>query len=312
MMKQIAPQKLDVAEQHLPDDEIDLFELWDTLIKSKWLVIGTALICFLLATAMAFVMKPKYEAEVLFMPAEQDGGGRMISLAGQFGGLAELAGVNLGGSGGNKEANIAFLQSGGFIERFISEKKLMPVFYKDIWDEKANKWKVDDPEKIPTLWGASQFFKTIITVSPDKKTGLITLKVLWKDREQAVDWANDLVRRANESLRLKAIEETDKSLSYLEQELRKTSVVEVQQAIYRVMETQVKTRMMANVQEQFAFKIIDPAALMGEKDYVKPKRLLMMVFGLFGGGMLGILLVFARKALSNRRVIPPANRGDRK
>ena len=301
-MKQ-PPQMPDLADQTLPDDEIDLFELWDTLVESKWLVIGAAAICFLLATALAFIMTPKYEAEVLFVSAEQEGGGgRMASLAGQFGGLADLAGINLGGSGGSKEANIAFLKSRGFIETFIKEKQLMPILYAKKWDEKANKWKVDDPEDIPTLWDASQFFeKKVLSVSQEKKTNLITLKVLWKDRQQAVDWANDLVRRANESLRLKAIGETDKSLSYLEQELKKTSVVEVQQAIYRVMESQVKTRMMANVQEQFAFKIIDPAALMGEKDYVKPKRLLMMVLGLLGGGMLGILLVFARKALRNRK-----------
>lgn len=54
------------------------------------------------------------------------------------------------------------------------------------------------------------------------------------------------------------MEETEKSLEYLQDELRKTSMVEVQQSIYRVMETQVKSLMFAKVREQYAFKVVDP------------------------------------------------------
>lgn len=284
------------------DDEIDLFELWNTLVEYKRSVLLVAFLCFSAATTLAYIITPRYRADVLAVPADDaKGGGGLASLAGQFGGLAELAGVNLSGNSSGKEAAIAYLQSQVFLEGFIREKNLMPVLYAKKWDATTNKWNVEDPKDIPTLWEAHQLFsKKILSVSADKKTGLITLSVEWKNREQAVEWANDLIKRANSSLRQKAIAEAETSLAYLEKELQRTSIVEVQQAIFRVMESQIKTKMMANVQEQFAFKVVDPAALMNEDAYVKPKRPLMMFLGLFGGLVLGGLLAFVRKAIQKR------------
>ena len=288
-------------ETMIEDDEIDLFALWETLVEGKWLVLGCAALCFALATALAFIMTPKYEARVVASFAE-DGksGGGMGGLAAQYGGLAEMAGISLG-SGGSKEASLAFLNSRAFIEQFIEEEKLLPILYAGSWDAEKKQWNVAEDE-IPTLWKAYKLFsKAILATSLDKKTNLLTLTITWKNREQAVHWANELVRRANETLRQKTITETQSSLDFLQKELEKTSIVEVQNTIYRVMETQVKSMMMANTQEQFAFKVIDPAIVVDEDAFVKPKRPLMMALGLFGGLFLGILTVFLRKAIQNHR-----------
>ncbi len=287
----------------LQDDEIDLFALWDTLVQNKWLIIAATVLSLALATTLAFIMTPKYEAKVVATFAEEGkSGGGLSALAGQFGGLAEMAGVNLGGGGGNKEAMIAYLKSRIFIEGFIKENNLMPILYAKQWDATNKKWLGDDPEKFPTDWKAYEFFsKNIVDVQLDKKTSLITLTITWKDRTQAVAWANGLIARANANLREKTIAETQLSQSYLEKELQKTSLVEVQNTIYRVLESQIKTMMMANTQEQFAFKVIDPAALMDETAFVKPKRPMLIALGGIAGLFLGILFVFIRQANRNRK-----------
>lgn len=289
--------------ENFQNDEIDLFALWDTLMQQKWLIVAITALCISVATALAFVMTPKYEAKVLATFAEESkGGGGLGALASQYGGLAEMAGINLGGGGSNKEASVAYLKSRVFIESFINENDLMPILYAKQWDAANKKWLVDDPEDMPTPWKAYEFFsKKIADIQLDKKTGLITLTVTWKDRAQAVNWANLLIQRANANLREKTIAETQLSQSYLEKELQKTSVAEVQNTIYRVLETQIKTMMMANTQEQFAFKVIDPAALMDEDAFVKPKRALMIALGAVGGLFLGVLFVFLRKAIQSHR-----------
>ncbi len=286
-----------------PDDEIDLFALWETIAQGKWIIFLITLLCLATATTLAFIMTPKYEAKVLSSFADEGkGGGGLGSLSGQFGGLADLAGVSLGGGGGAKENSLACLKSRVFIESFIKKNDLMPILYAKQWDATNKKWLVDEPEKIPTQGKTYTLFSTsILDVQSDKKTGLITLTVTWKDRQQAAVWANELIKQANENLRQKAINETQLSLGYLEKELQKTSVVEVQNTIYRVMETQIKTMMMANTQEQFAFKIIDPAVVMDEDAFVKPKRPLMIALGGIGGLFLGIIIVFIRQAIKNRR-----------
>lgn len=67
------------------------------------------------------------------------------------------------------------------------------------------------------------------------------------------------------------------------------------------MESQIKNKMMANVQEQFSFKVIDPAALMDEDAYVQPKRPLIMALGLIAGLILGIVFAFVRNAALEKR-----------
>ncbi len=287
-------------EADAAEDSIDLFELWQTIVEGKLIVLFSALVCFVFAVAVGFLMTPKYEAELLLAPAE-DGKSAGVggALAGQLGGLADIAGVSVGGKGGDKEAALAYLKSRKFIEHFIEEKGLLPVLFPKGWDSEAKKWR--DPEKAPTLWQGYKYFNQIWTVDADKKTGLIKAKLLWKDRVEVADWANDLVRRANDNWRMRTIEETDKNLEYLQKELQKTSVVEVQQVIYRLIEGQVKSRMMANVREEYAFKVIDPAAPVNDDAFVQPKRPLMAAIGLMGGLAFGVMLVFARKALRMRR-----------
>lgn len=286
----------------LQDDEIDLFQLWETLAAGKWLIIGLMALCTLAATGLAFLMTPKYEAKVIASFTEESkSGGGLSALAGQFGGLADMAGISLGG-GGNKEATLAYLKSRAFIDGFIVENALMPVLYSSIWDAEKKTWKVDDPVKAPTPWKAYQLFSgRILALNFDKKTNLVTLTITWKDRNQAVTWANELIKRANENLRQRTIEETRQSLTYLEKELQKTSVVEVQNTIYRVMESQIKTMMMANTQEQYALKIIDPAQAVDEDAFVSPKRPMMIALGAAGGLFLGIVLVFLRNAIRQRK-----------
>lgn len=287
------------------ESDVDLRHVLKTMARFKWIILVCTLLTFSTATTIAFLIKPKYQAVVLVSPAD-DGkaGGGLAALAGQFGGLAEMAGVNVGGSSTSKEAALAYLKSRVFIEHFIKERNLLPILFSGKWDAGANKWKVEDPKDIPSLWDAYQYFsKKILAVTADKKTGLITITIEWKDREQAVAWANEIVRDVNGDLRQKTISETQLSLSYLEKELQKTSVVEVQQAIFKVMESQIKNKMMANVQEQFAFKVIDPAAPMDEDAYVQPKRPLIMALGLIAGMILGAVVAFIRKAALEKRSI---------
>jgi len=292
----------------IQDDEIDLFELWETLVAEKALILKITLACLVLATAAAFLMTPKYEAKVTASFAGQEQGAG-ASLAGQFSGLADLAGVNLGGNA-NNEANYAYLSSRGLVESFITENKLLPILFDKRWDETTKTWKkpwlkFDDEDNAPTPWeGYTLFSKKMLSVDMDKKTKIITLTVLWKNREQAVSWANGLIKKANETLRQRSIEETQRSLDYLNMELEKTSVVDVQNTIFRIMENQIKTMMMANTQDEFAFKVIDPAIMVDEDAFVKPKRPLIIALGTFGGFFFSIGIVFIRKMLRTRKATP--------
>ncbi|TON86113.1 LPS O-antigen length regulator, partial [Vibrio parahaemolyticus] len=73
------------------------------------------------------------------------------------------------------------------------------------------------------------------------------------------------------------------------------SVADMQSTFYKLIEEQTKSLMLAEVQEEFVFKVVDPAVIPELKD--EPKRALICVLGTLLGGMLGILSIFIRFAL---------------
>ena len=120
------------------------------------------------------------------------------------------------------------------------------------------------------------------------------MEVEWKNPILAAMWANDLVKMANARLRNEAIEESEKNIGYLEKQLASTSAVEIQQAIYRLIEGQTKTKMLASTREEYAFTVIDPAVPPEER--AGPKRLLIVLLGLIVGLAAGFTVAWFRRA----------------
>ncbi len=86
----------------------------------------------------------------------------------------------------------------------------------------------------------------------------------------AAQWANDLVKQLNEQLREQAIADSRKRVGYLEQELAKTTLQDMRAVLYNLLESEKRKAMLANVNEDFALEVIDPAVAPENRE--KPKR----------------------------------------
>src|SRR5690606_19332819 len=99
-------QKLDkkINHQHsqLGNDEIDIRELWNIVWSGKWIIIGITTTFAVAAVILSLMMPNIYRSTALLIPSEEAQGGGLSALAGQFGGLASLAGINLPGGSDNK------------------------------------------------------------------------------------------------------------------------------------------------------------------------------------------------------------------
>ena len=272
------------------DDEINLRQLWATLMERKGLIVLFTSLVVLATAAVALLMTPIYRAEALLQPVTEQKSGGLAGLAGNLGGLAALAGISLDGSGGgDKSVSIATLKSRALTEQFIKDKDLLPVLFYQQWDEEKKDWKTTDNAATPTLQDGFRVFELIRMVSEDKKTGLLTLAIEWRDPRQARDWVDELVKRTNSILREKALAEAQKNMDFLEQQIRQTSLIEVRQTIFSLMESQLKKIMLAKGNDQFAFKVIDPAVVPEKK--IKPKRTLMVALGAMVGLFISIFYV---------------------
>ncbi|MCH9005215.1 MAG: hypothetical protein IH838_07975 [Proteobacteria bacterium] len=229
----------------------------------------------------AFLSTPLFRAETVLAPAVGSETNSTLSrLMGQFGGLASLSGMQLSG-GSKKNEALATLQSKSFIFEFINEEKLLPLLFPRLWNAHENEWKTSDVGDIPTLGdGYKYFLRNVLTIKDDQRTGLITLAVEWRDPIVSAIWANLLVSRVNSKIRQQVIDESEKSIEFLNRELSHTSVVEVRQSISNLIEAQVASIMYANVSEDYAFKVIDIAIASDIDDFSKPDRFVIILLGL--------------------------------
>ncbi|ANQ15893.1 Wzz/FepE/Etk N-terminal domain-containing protein [Vibrio natriegens] len=296
------------------DDEIDLRELFKAIWKGKWLIISTTFV-FAVASVLYSLSLPNiYKANSLLAPAESANGGGLSQMASQFGGLAALAGVKLGGGGASQvDLAVQVMKSRQFVETFITQHSLLvPLMAAKDWDLANNKLILDneiydqdtrawlrEPKGLrgakPTSQEAFEVFtRDVMSISKDKDSGLYTVAVKHYSPYVSQQWVNWLIEDINKVMRDRTIAETSQNLAYLNTQLQKTAVADMQSTFYKLIEEQTKSLMLAEVQEEFVFKVVDPAIVPELKD--SPKRALICVLGTLLGGMLGVAIVLVRFA----------------
>lgn len=281
-----------------PEEPIHWGEYWRMLVKNRKLIGIITAASTLIALLIAFLLPPVYRAEVLLAPVSEDKSEGLSAISNQFGDIAALAGINIGPGKDKTAEYIAALKSRSLSVDFIKEENLMPVLFARKWDAEKKQW--NDNADIPTDWKAFELWdRNIRQANLDKRTGLVTLIIEWKDASLAGKWANGLVKHVNARLRTEADREAEKSIAYLEKQLPVTSSVEVQQAIYRLIEAQTKQRMIANSREEYALRIIDPAVTPGEK--IRPRRVEIVFTGLIIGSLIAVFVTYLRFRMRYRR-----------
>jgi uncharacterized protein involved in exopolysaccharide biosynthesis len=292
-------------QNHYPDDEIDLRELFATLWRGKWIIIAATFI-FAVAGVFYALNKPNiYQASVLLAPAQNEGG---ANIGGQLGGLASLAGINIAGGGANQVVMAKeVLQSRAFLRNFIHRHELMiPLMATEAWSVEEQKWVInrevynpetgewftDDGESLkPTDWDMVKKFKQEhLSISSNNETSMVTVRVKSQSAPAAKNWAEWLVNDVNEHMRSEDVREAEARIAYLEAKLNETNIAGMQQVFYQLIEQETRTVMLASAQDEYVFQTVDPAVVPQEKS--EPKRALIAVVATMLGGMLGVFTVF--------------------
>jgi uncharacterized protein involved in exopolysaccharide biosynthesis len=293
------------GEQPDRDEGLNLFEMSALMWANRRVVIATTAVIVGLSLIYVFVARDWYRAEVLMKLADQKQNQGLLSglSGGGLGGLASLAGIDIGGE--NKSAEpLAVLKSREFAEAFIKDLNLLPVFFYRQWDASAKRWKSSDIDKQPDIRDGIKYFeKAILTVKEDKKTGLITLSVDWTDPATAAAWADLLVERANDRMRQRAIADADGSVRYLKQELAAATVLALQQSIARVLEIDLQKLALANADKEYTFRVIDHAQVPKRKWVEHPHRVLIVLGAFFLGMIASGSFVIARDGVRRRRIL---------
>ena len=163
------------------------------IFQYRFLIGILAAVGLVLGGLVVFLAEPVYRAEVLLVTVEDEPGAGLGDLAGQLGGLAQIAGIDLDGKS-NVWVPISMLKSRAFSEQFIEDNNLMPIIFSDEWDAEENAWSEKVKDDPPSLWDAYKVFdEDIRGIDWNSTTQLVVLSIKWRDPEVAAVWANDLI-----------------------------------------------------------------------------------------------------------------------
>ena len=276
-------------------DDLSWSEIF-AVVRQRWRLLALTTFLFAaIAAVIGFLMTPVYRSSALLIPNEaNERSGILGSAVSQLGGLASLAGLGaLGGNAQNATTEaLAVLQSQNFVEEFISAENLLPKLFPRDWDASRNNWR-PSLRKIPTpFMGYRRFTQDVMSVSQDKKTNLIKVEIDWTNREEGAAWANELIERVNQRMRERSVSEADETIKYLQQELPTTDSIEVRLAVSSMMEQQLKTKALAEVRKQYAFRVIDPAIAPDADFKLRPHKAIYIVLGGGFGLLCGVAIVF--------------------
>ena len=290
------------------DDEIDLRELFGVLWAGKIKIIAITAVLSVASVIYALSVPNQYKATALLAPAQSSGGGLSGAL-GQLGGLASLAGVSIGG-GESSEAQIAqeIMKSWNFIESFIADNDLaVEVFAAEGWSKGSNELHIDDElydaetkswsvkndttgeVGPPSSWKLFKKFSEQLAVSEDKKSGLVSVSIEYYSPQIAKQWLDMYVSAVNAHMQQRKVAKVTNNINYLQAQIEKTSIAEMREVFYTIIEEQTKNKMVAEASPEYAFVAVSPSMVPEEKS--QPKRALICILGTLLGGMLSVLLV---------------------
>jgi len=298
------------------DDEIDLRELFGALWAGSRKIIAITAVFAFVSVIYALSVSNQYKATVLLAPAQSDSSDLSGAL-GQLGGLASLAGVDIGG-GDSSEAQMAqeIMKSWSFIDSFIADNDLAVelsavqdwskgsnelLINDGVYDTENKQWLIENESGVtgpPSSWVLFQAFSERLVVSENKKAGLVAVHIEYYSPQIAKQWLDMYVAAINAHMQQRQVAKVSNNIEYLEAQIEKTSIAEMQEVLYTIIEEQIKNKMLAEASPDYAFVAVSPSMVPEEKS--QPKRALIGILGTLLGGMLSVLLVlvmhYARKS----------------
>lgn len=297
------------------EDEIDLRELFQTIWKYKYKI---ALFTFIitLLTVLYTLSKPnEYKVTAVLTSTSES----KDPALGSLGGLAAIAGVNMGSAGGEfgpLEAFTEMLNDFTFMKTFMQknklcEKALMPNFdnyyfalgYRGIFDL----FNGGDGEEIDfhsenSLFDCYKLANQSITIEQDKNTNLITASVSGADMNLSYSVLQAFLIESSKYLIAHDLREIDRKLDYYRMAMAKIEDIQLKAAMSTTISGLINSKITLQSSPYYKLNMLIPPELPYFKDKVGPKRGLIVMVAFVTSIILCIFCVFLYDFIRNNKL----------
>jgi len=265
------------------DYEISLESIFKLIQQNIIVVVGLTLLITISSVIYALSIDKYYKAHVL-MVSSLESSSQSSLLGGLLGGSADRISFSTGEV--TSEEALATLTSRKFVEGFIDDNDALKIIFFESWDDTKDEWKIELDEA-PSISDGYEFIVNNLDISLDNS--LITVEFLFGNKEEVASILNSLIYGVNSYIRKESISDSQSNISFLQKEIEKTQLSASREMLYRIVEQQTQSIMLANTREDYAFKIIDPA--IEPKNPAGPNRKLIVIIGLLLGSLISVIAV---------------------
>ena len=295
--------------QYIEEDEIDLRELFATIYKHKFFIAIFVTVITTLTVLYTLSKPNEYKVYIKLAPQGESKG---LNLGG-LGALASMAGVNVGGGSG-VTPDVAFsslLDDYAFMKEFITkeglDKRLLSpsldndyIFalgYRGLYDMLHSDKNSDD--KINFFNFIYKPIKKSISISTDKKTGIIDISCMSASRKFAYKTLNLFLQESTNHLVESNLQDIDAQINKYKKELTKTNNLDLKSELAKLISNLIKQKVYINSSKYYKVKVITNPYIPDVKDKAKPKRGLIVTVAMITSLILAIFLIFFIEFLSN-------------
>ena len=125
-----------------------------------------------------------------------------------------------------------------------------------------------------------------------KDTGFINIQITHISPNFSYELLSLVISQSNEIMRLRDLEDASNSLSFLTKEIQNTSIIEMRNSISSLLQSQLETKMVANIRQDYILRTIEPPFIPEKKS--APSRLIFVVLTTIIGFSMALLFVFFR------------------
>lgn len=297
---------------------IDLVLLLVSL-RQRWHVIAAcAAVGLLIAVVHLRSATYFYTAELKVTAVSKSG---QEGLGSRLGGLASLAGLETAAQAATPfQLYLESLHSREVADRLAQRPDIMTVVFRGEWDVTSRRWIKPEGARHDLIQFAKrllglpryewrrpdgarlqEFLKSAIVISRKPTDPIVTLSFDWPDPAFARELLGSAHRVADERLRRQSLRRTDDYIRYLSSKLATVTRAEHQLALAQSLGEQERERMQASSSAPYAAETFGQAT--SSLRPTRPQPLLVILFGLLGGTVVGVIGALISAYLRRHRAL---------
>tara|TARA_B100000212_G_C27284541_1_gene494566 strand:- start:54 stop:989 length:936 start_codon:yes stop_codon:yes gene_type:complete len=291
---------MDTNSSNILHKELSIISLFQLFLKNKIFIASFTSICAIFSVFIALSLSPIFTSTIVLKSVQENEPSFSTGL-GMLGGLRTISGSL--GLNPDEEAILAMKHatSKDFFQKLYADndfkKNLMAydsyspnerlnLYDQTIFDSKSNKWLFE-----PIFLNAHKRFTTQhMKIFQEKVGGFVNISIEHKSPIIAKEWAELMFRELNKYMKEIEEQKINQEVTYLNDELNKTSSSELRRVISQLLENKIQKQMYANISDDYIFEVVDSPYIPHERS--RPSRAFICIMLTALGFLISCLIVF--------------------